>query len=304
MSKIYTKEEQKKLLILTLQDNSSKLLPLVKDTITDILQYKSKKWLDVTDPKTIKKTLKIFDLIKTIKPEKRYSIDRIVSSLDDKHFVYSEKNEWIFLNKLNTNKSDFPIFIADLLEKSKHFNMREIEMSVKKSDFTLFKKFLLEIKKHPKFIWDNFLINSDKYTQNIKKNSEEGEMVEKHVMNYYINNGWEIVHIGGNGDLIDMLLGIDMIVKKDKEYLCIQVKKIPIIENVQIENESYVEIKGDFELNANDIVDVIAYATLDGNSIFVSKRQDYYYFKNKILKKEFGLPIPSTTYNRRVLVKN
>lgn len=304
MTKTYTKEEQKKLLLTTLQEHSGKLLPIVKDTITKILDYKAKKWVDTVDSQTVENTLNIFDLIKKLKPEKKDTINKIIETALKKRFVYDEKSNWVFINKLNTNRSDFPIFIADLLEKSKKFNMRDIEMSIKKNDYSTIRKFLLEIEKHSEFIWGEFLDDPDKYTQNIRKNSEEGGIVERHVLNHYIENGWQIVHMGGNGDLIDMLLGIDFIVNKDGEYLCVQVKKIPSLGKVEIDNECYIEIKGDFELNGNDLIDIIAYATLDGKNIFVSKRQNYYYYKDKILKREFGLPIPSTTYNKRVLIKN
>lgn len=303
MSKFHTKEEQKKLLLSTLQENSGKLLPIVKDSITKILRYKSKRWVDMVDPKVKQKTLDIFELVKKLKPENKNFIDNLIKGLDREHFVYDKNGHWDFINKLNTNRSDFCIFIADLLEHSRRFDMSKVEMGIKKSDFTLLKEFLLEIEKHPKFIWDKFLSNTNQYTSNIRKNSEDGEIVENHISDYYIKNGWEIVHIGGNGDLIDMLLGVDLIVKKDDEYLFIQIKKIPSIDKIDIDDESYIEIKGDFIVSNRSTIDVVAYSTLDGENIFTFKKQDYYYYKGKVLKKEFGLPIPSTTYNNRVLVK-
>lgn len=303
MSKFHTKEEQKKLLLGTLKENSGKLLPIVKDTISKILRHRSKRWVDMVDPKIKEKTLEVFELIKKLKPENKNFIDNLVNGLDREYFVYDENGHWSFINKLNTNRSDFCVFIADLLFHSKRFDMSKVEMGIKKSDFSLLKNFLLEIENHPKFIWDKFLSNIDLYTTNIRRNSEEGEMVEKHVLDHYVKNGWEPIHIGGNGDLIDMLLGVDLIVRKNNEYLCVQVKKIPSINKVDIGDESFIEIKGDFIVTNRSTIDVVAYSTLDGNNIFTSKKQDYYYFKGKVLKKEFGLPIPSTTYNNRVLVK-
>jgi hypothetical protein len=303
MSKIYTKVEQKKLLLYTLQENSDKLLPLVKDTITKILKFKGKKWVEVVDPKVKDETYKVFELTKKIKPNSEKFIDGLINNLDLEYFVYDENNQWTYINKLNTNKSDFPIFIADLLENSKHFDMCKIKMGIKKSDYSLFKEFLLEIEKHPEFIWNKFLYDPDRYTQNIKKNSLEGEMVETHVMNYYIKNGWEIVHRGGDGDIIDMLLGVDLIVKNGEEYQYIQVKKLPSIEVINIDDQKYTEIKGDIHIRNLSVIDVVAYATLDGD-VIVSNRQNYYYYKNGELKTEFGFPVPSKVNKNKILIKN
>lgn len=303
MLKVYSKEDQKKLLISTLQQNSNKLLPLVKDTITKILKFKGKRWIDIVDPKTKEQTFRIFELTKNIKPDVKKFIDGLIKNLDLEYFVYDENGKWTYINKLNTNKSDFPIFIADLLENSKLFDMSKIEMGIKKSDYTLFKEFLLEIEKHPKFIWEKFLSNPDKYTQNIRKNSLEGEMVENHVTNYYINDGWEIIYKGGDGNVVDMLLGVDLIVKKENLYQYVQVKKLPSIEVVNIDDQKYTEIKGDIHIRNLSVIDVVAYATLDGD-VIVSNRQNYYYYKNGKLEKEFGFPIPSGVYKNKILIKN
>ena len=78
---------------------------------------------------------------------------------------------------------------------------------------------------------DDFL----KFTKNIKRNSEKGEIAENKVRDYLIDNGFDIEYQGGNGDFIDMIFGCDMIVYRDDVgYKSIQVKSyLPDIEDIK-----------------------------------------------------------------------
>ena len=152
-------------------------------------------------------------------------------------------------------------------------------------------------------MWENFLNDKQKYTQNIKKNSEEGEIAENFVINHYINDGWDIVYKGGDGEYIDMKLSLDLIVKKGDTYEFIQTKKVSSIEEVMIEDSNYTKVEGNVTITNLSVIDTIAYATLKGD-VFTVKKQEYYYQSNSGLVKCEGLPAPSKVNKNQILVKN
>jgi hypothetical protein len=76
------------------------------------------------------------------------------------------------------------------------------------------KEGLLSIKKYlPKLI-DKYFDDPKKlldYTQNTKTTSRFGEVAEQDVKNKLIDLGFSVDYEGGNGDLIDMVYGTDLI---------------------------------------------------------------------------------------------
>jgi hypothetical protein len=299
----HSKENCKILLITEMNYIGDKLTPIVKTPITNILSYKSKRWIDVVGDDKKNHTVEILNLVKKIKPELTNYINGVIDSLGTHFLVFDENHQWDRINKLNTNRSDYPIFIADLLEKSTKYDIYEIYRDLKKNNFSNFIEFLNNVSKHPEFVWNNFLNNKEKYTQNIKKNSEEGEMAENFVINHYINDGWEIIYKGGDGEYIDMKLSLDLIVKKDNNYEFVQTKKVSSIEKVVIKNKNYTKVEGNVMITNSSVIDTIAYATLKGD-VFIVKRQEYFYPSDEGLVKCEGLPAPSRVNKNQILVKN
>ena len=137
--------------------------------------------------------------------QKKWFIDNV---LGQNNLVYVD-GEWSFVNKLNTNYSDLAELLTDLLymggESAKNF-IDNIKRTPKEG--------LLSIKKYlPKLI-DKYFDDPKKlldYTQNTKKTSQFGEVAEQDVKNKLINLGFTVDYEGGNGDLIDMVYGTDLI---------------------------------------------------------------------------------------------
>lgn len=302
MTTTLSKEKCKTLFIQEMEGVWDKMLSYIKESINVILEYKGKKWVDVVSEDKKNELFKILDLIKQIRPEQTKYIDKIIIDLNKESLVFDEKGQWDPINKLNTNKYDSILFIGDLLEGSKIYDIYDIYRDIKKRDFTNFIKFLNEIKKHPKFIWDNFLNEKEKYTKNIKKNSNDGEIIENYVKDHYFNNGWEIIYKGGDGDFIDMKFGLDLITKKDDVYEFVQVKKVSSIENVNIEDKDYVKVNGNILVLNSKLINVVGYATLDGDVLIV-KNQNYFYKSNSGLVKTYGLPIPNKTHKYEIFVE-
>jgi hypothetical protein len=137
--------------------------------------------------------------------QKKWFIDKV---LGQNNLVYVD-GEWSFVNKLNTNYFDLADLLTDLLymggEPAKNF-IDNIKQNPKEG--------LLSIKKYlPKLI-DKYFDDPKKlvdYTQNIKITSHFGEVAEHEVKNKLINLGFTVDYEGGNGDLIDMVYGTDLI---------------------------------------------------------------------------------------------
>lgn len=296
-------ERHKISLINLMTKEGHKIRTWVKESIDKILRIKSKRWIDCVDEKTKNKTIEICELIKNVRPDLSFKVERFLKDLPNKYLIYDEDNKWDRINKLNTNRSDSAVLIADIIEKSKKYDLRKMYVEIDKSNYDLLKDLLNDMSSHPNFIWDRFLINKEKYIANIVKNSKEGEEIENFVMNRFINMDYEIVHKGGDGDLIDMEFGVDLIVKKDNRYNFVQVKKVSSIENVEVENENYTKIKGDVSILNFSLIDTIAYGTLDGN-IFIASNIEFYHKKDKGFIKKVGLPIPEKIYKSEIFVKN
>lgn len=298
-----TDEKRKISLINLMTKEGYKIRTWVKESIDKILRIKSKRWIDCVDEKTKNKTIEICDLIRKVRPDLSSKVDRFLKDLPNKYLIYDENNQWDPINKLNTNRSDSAVLIADIIEKSKKYDLRKMYYELMKTNYDPLKDLLNDMSKHPNFIWDKFLISKEKYTANIIKNSKEGEDIENFVMDEYIKMGYDIIYKGGDGDLIDMEFGVDLIVKKGNKYNFVQVKKVSSIENVEFENENYTKIKGDVSILNFSLIDTVAYGTLEGN-VFIGSKIEFYHKKDKGFIKKIGLPIPEKIYKSEVFVKN
>lgn len=298
-----TEEKRKISLINLITKEGYKIRSWVKESIDKILKVKSKRWIDCVDEKTKNKTIEICELIKKVRPDLSFKVDRFLKDLPNKYLVYDENNKWDCINKLNTNRSDSAVLIADVIERSRKYDLRKMYVEITKPNYDPLKELLNDMSKNPNFIWSEFLKNKERYTTNIVKNSREGEIIENFVIDEYIKMGYEIIYKGGDGDLIDMEFGVDIIVKKDNVYNFVQVKKVSSIENVEFEDQNYTKIKGDVIILNFTLIDTVAYGTLEGD-VFIGSKIEFYHKKDKGFIKKIGLPIPERIYKSEVFVKN
>lgn len=275
--------------------NKDAILPIVKDPLTLVLNHRAKLWVDMVDSKVVEHTLDILKLTKVVKPETTNNINKIISELNTYKLVFDENGNWSYINKINTNYTDYSVLLADLLDECESTDLNKIYREIKtypRPQTHLLAEFVSKLPKNAEYIWDKFLCDEEKYTQNIRKNSAEGEIVEENVIKKLIDSGYEIIHRGGNGDFIDMKLGVDIITKKENTYSYIQVKKCASIDEVELKGKRYIKINGVASSKINtQYVDEIAYGTLDGK-IFIGGRK--YYFNidnNKVTDRFFGLPL-------------
>ena len=283
----------------------SKIVPIARKPMTLVLEYGGKKWMDVASKEEIEKVKSILELTKKIKPERSSRIDDISKELETLKLVYDENNNWSYINKLNTNYSDLAVFICDLLEECTNKDINIIYKGIKSipnPDLNNLAEIMNMVPDHTEYIWNKFLSNPDKYTQNTRKNTQEGDIIEDCAVKFYEDDGWEIIHRGGNGNIIDMKLGVDIIVKKDDDYRFVQVKKVPSISEVEIDSKFYTQVNGSFYEMRETFIDEIVYGTLDGKLCKVNKQNYFYQYNNEFLSS-FGFPIPHKSNGNKIFIE-
>ena len=134
--------------------------------------------------------------------------------------VYDINGEYHYVNKLNTNRGDLSELLTKIIfEKKLGYVSNYTEDDLK--------EFLI---KHRNIIVDyiNEKFNIDdikEFTRNSKSNTEYGEKVEKYVESILNKSGFTtVIQSKGDGDFIDMIFGIDLIMDYKGRIILCQVK--------------------------------------------------------------------------------
>jgi len=136
--------------------------------------------------------------------------------------------QWHYVNKLNTNYSDTSELLTRIIEKMGNIDVL-YDWIQKDPSPDRIKKFLEKsIKpKISQLLKEYFKDKMEilEFTRNSKYNTEIGEAAERKIEELLENNGFTILYRGGNGDLVDMIFGADIIAERfDKGIVLIQVK--------------------------------------------------------------------------------
>jgi hypothetical protein len=146
--------------------------------------------------------------------------DFIKNNVINNKLVYLN-GEWQPINKLNTNYFDLAELLTELIYKNK--NNTTFQAIIKDPKTTLMrmkselKKMIEDYFEDPKMLFD--------YTKNIQRTTQQGESAERRVKEHLQDKGFKVEYEGGNGDLIDMVFGTDLIMSHpDFGVKTIQVK--------------------------------------------------------------------------------
>jgi len=146
--------------------------------------------------------------------------DFIENNVINNKLVYLN-GEWQPINKLNTNYFDLAELLTELIYKNK--NNTTFQAIIKDPKTTLMrmkselKKMIEDYFEDPKMLFD--------YTKNIQRTTQQGESAERRVKEHLQDSGFKVEYEGGNGDLIDMVFGTDLIMSHpDFGVKTIQVK--------------------------------------------------------------------------------
>ena len=146
--------------------------------------------------------------------------DFIKNNVINNKLVYLN-GEWQPINKLNTNYFDLAELLTELIYKNK--NNTTFQAIIKDPKTTLM-RMKSELEKMIEDYFDDPMMLFD-YTKNIQRTTQQGESAERRVKEYLQNKGFKVEYEGGNGDLIDMVFGTDLIMSHpDFGVKTIQVK--------------------------------------------------------------------------------
>lgn len=136
----------------------------------------------------------------------------IINRVEGAKLIYVN-GEWQPVNKLNTNYSDLAELITDLLYRGGDNAKPYIDGIIADP-----KSGLLGIKKYlPRLVGKYFEDSKELlgYTKNIQRSSDIGEVAENEVKSKLEDIRFVSEYTGGNGDLIDMVFGTDLIMSRD-----------------------------------------------------------------------------------------
>lgn len=212
--------------------------------------------LNKEELKKYEKDLNLLRMIGKIDVDKK-----INNTLKKQNKLIKIDNKWHPVNKLNTNYLDLSVLLTDIIEKLFYDNDPKIKNFIKpiydimiddiKKGLLLLKPRLQNIIKYYFIDNGNGLEDFLKYTKYIEINSKIGEDFENKVITYFKNKKFEIKYYGGNGDYIDMIFGIDIIVyREDYGYKTIQIKSyLPNNKDFEYYDVDWIVTK-----NNNDII--------------------------------------------------
>ena len=162
------------------------------------LLYKTGKYSDIKDNGGIYNTFKLNNLNK----------------------VLDSAGKWHPVNKLNTNSFDQAELLYDLY---KSIGVYDEVGSIQNEDDL--KKWVMEYNSSVDLytlIKNN--VDFKNYTSWNRKNSVAGEIAEDKVRQMLESKGCQVLYQGGDGDFIDMIYGVDLIVSKNDKIYTVQVK--------------------------------------------------------------------------------
>jgi hypothetical protein len=149
--------------------------------------------------------------------------DFIENKVENNKLVYLN-GEWQPINKLNTNYFDLAELLTELIYKKKDNSLIQ---SIIKDPYTTLMKMKSKVEDMVKEYFEDPNMLYD-YTKNIQRTTQQGESAEQRVKEYLQDKGFKVEYEGGNGDLIDMVFGTDLIMSHPEFGIkTIQVKANP-----------------------------------------------------------------------------
>jgi len=152
-------------------------------------------------------------------------------SLSNQGHVLDEEGKWHPVNKLNTNYSDIARLLTTVFTRIK---MPDGVRTVADKIYTMdnedqLKNLLLKFSNSKEDLIGKF-INDDElktFIENNRRNTIIGDISENKVKNVLESKGMKALYQGGDGDFIDILYGIDLIMESEGNIYLVQVKTRP-----------------------------------------------------------------------------
>ena len=228
-------------------------------------------WTDKISFKEVANFNKGLDLLNKSSMDKNWIKERMQwklpgGKIENARLVKDNLGEWHPVNKLNTNHSDLSDMLTELIIRSLKHNPEKGEIAYN-NIMNDVKGTLLSWKPNMKKLLEKYFIelgegldDFKKFTRFSKKFSSIGEANEDKIVTYLEENGFKILYQGGNGDFIDMIFGVDLIVFKEE----FEIKTIQVKTNIKWESVKYYKV--DWIASGNER---IIYNKKTGNKIII-----------------------------------
>lgn len=289
---VLEKKDIKKLLVDELSSSYTYYRQTLIKVITEIVKCSPnlRRYSKVVDNSVMEENYKVLSKLIELSPNSTSKIKgKEYDIRNNLELVYNDNNEWMQINKLNSNKYDSIEFISDVLIDSPIFNIDIMIEKISNKDHGYVKNSIKKLVTNKKNIFNTYLINPDKYLTYSTINSIDGGRVEDMVDKNYSNLYWEIYFRGGDGNPIDMLLGIDMIINKGELYKIIQVKSA-VIDEVTIGDKEYYQINRKLDEDIPPIITHLVFGDLKGVVVEIDNKDGFYVISHNELCFNVGFP--------------
>jgi hypothetical protein len=218
-----------------------------------------KKYKSEPESDELRKSIKVLNILYKVGKIDKKRYDKLVIDAGN-HLTVKIDKKWVYVNKLNTNQIAMSYLIAFIIDKmmtSKFPNTQEsgvnIYNKIEKNMIGGLKELNPEfhnIVNHFFNIEDNCVTLNRIVEPIIIATSKDGEERELKVKTYFIDEEFMIVHEGGNGNFIDINLGMDLIVyKKGIGCKSIQIKS----SNFNGNRDYYINMGVDWLVKSNGV---------------------------------------------------
>jgi hypothetical protein len=209
-------------------DDSGLQLSKIIDDVLDVSKTK------ISD-KVIQNNIEGVDYLLKYDKISKSDYDRFISEIKSRKLIHDKDGNWLPINKLNTNYADISKLLTDLLFNS-YLNKKDTSSKKILLKLVYFKNIeevkdiLLKNKRYLVKLFNkykeipNIVEKWKKYTTNIVKLSDIGEETENKVKSRLESARWVKLYQGGNGDYIDMLFSVDLIMEHEGWGWTFQVK--------------------------------------------------------------------------------
>lgn len=239
--------------------------------------FKENGWETKLTLKEVANFNKGLDLLRKTSMDQNWINQRMQNKLpggkiENASFVRDELGEWHPVNKLNTNYMDLADMLTEMI-------IRAIEADPVKGKSAYdnivndARTTLLSWKPQMKRLLEKYFItlgegieDFKKFTKYSKKFSSIGEATEDSIVDLLKENDFEISYQGGNGDFIDMIFGVDIIVfREDFGFKTIQVKTNIDWTGVQYYKVDWLGDKNKklFDKQTRKEIDIVTNITMD-----------------------------------------
>lgn len=159
--------------------------------------------------------------------------DKKVNSLMNIKMVYDDNNDWVPINKLNTNYSDLSILITDILIGEGECICKRLD-DLNNGNGSFMLELSNKMLSNPEYYYTKYLEGKfDDYVLNNRKNTSTGTENEIFAVSEMEKFGYELNYMASEGSPIDTKLGVDAIMSKDGKTYKIQIKTVNSLNSVE-----------------------------------------------------------------------